>query len=174
MTTGMDKTELSLKCYVAAYHNSDLDRKLKENGFTTGMIGFAIPDLGILFRCRTEGNLVDLEFAAFFALLRFIRTRLSQVKIKSVQVLSSLPEFVFSFNGKSPHLANNEERKKLLVEYGKSLGLAVGYIKVINNAALISTADAPSLPSQHQIVLQPDPSEKKTSEFRPFDTGLHL
>ncbi len=170
----MENKEISLKCYVAAYHNRELDRSLEEKGFTTGMIAFAIPDSGILFRCRAEGSLVDLEFGAFFALLRFIRTRLSQINIQSVQVLSSLPEFVFSFDGKSPHLANNKERKKLLVEYGKSLGLAVGYIKINNNAALVSTADAPSLPPQRQITLAPDPAEKKKPDFRPFHTGLEL
>ncbi|MBU2534532.1 MAG: hypothetical protein KKB37_17470, partial [Alphaproteobacteria bacterium] len=162
-------TELRyLKCYTASFLGNTMDPLLAEKGFARGLIIFAVPDYGILFRCRALGSAVDLEFAAYFALLRFIKTRLSDQQVKAVQVYSSNPEFVFSFTGKSRHLNNNEERRRLLREYGREFKLAVGYIRPVDNKALISPGDFPSMPVGARIELSPDQSETRTPSIKPF------
>ncbi len=163
-----------LKCYTASFVGSTMDPLLAEKGFARGIIIFAIPEFGILFRCRALGTATDLEFAAYFALLRFIKTRLADQQVKAVQVLSSNPEFVFSFTGKSVHLNNNEERKKLLREYGREFKLAVGYIRPTDNKALISPGDFPSMPAGARIELSPDQSERRQPAIKPFSKGIDL
>lgn len=163
-----------LKCYTASFLGSTMDSLLAEKGFARGVIVFAIPDFGILFRCRALGNVIDLEFAAYFALLRFIKTRLADQDIKAVQVFSSNPEFVFAFTPKSPHLADNEKRRRLLREYGRTFTLAVSYVRPVDNKALLSPGDFPSLPEGVNIDLSLDQSGRRKATIKPFSKGIDL
>jgi hypothetical protein len=155
-------------------HRGTADRFLKGKGFAGGVVTFAIPDYGILFRCRVEGDAVEMEFGAFFALLRFIKTRLADEKIKAVQVLSSQPEFVFAFTGKTRHLDSDSERARLLREYSRDFTLGVAFVKPHENLANISATDMPSLPRDAKNVLKPEQFGKRKPAFRPFNRGLDI
>ncbi len=170
----MNPPERTVKCYIYGLVNREIDPFLESNGFTHGILSFSMPDYGILFRCRTDGRSIDLEFAAFFALLEFIRSKLGSEKITSVQVFSSSPEFVFSFTGESPHMKPGTARRRLLDEHAAKLKIAVGYIKPIENQALISSADYPSIPEGRRIEITNEPAEFKRAEFKPFQRGLKL
>ncbi len=163
-----------LKCYITTSNREAADSYLSERGFAPGVVSFAIPDYGILFRCRASGASVDLEFGAYFALLRFIKTRLAKEKIKAVQVLSSNPEFVFAFTGKSPHLVKDEERRRLLNDYSREFTLAVGYVPQLDNRAVLSTADLPSVPQGAKFTLTPDGASERRPAIRPFRKGVDL
>ena len=169
----MDKKPTFLKCYTAAFNNCLNDPYLADIGFAGGMISFAVPDYGVL-RCRAHGSVLDLEFGAFFALLRFLKTRLSDQKIKAVQVMSSNPEFVFSFSGKRQSLAMHKERVRLLRDYSRQFVLAVGYVKSVENRSLLSPTNYASLPTHTEISLKPDPSESHKSGFKPIRKGIWL
>lgn len=173
-TITMDKKNRIIKCYIASFINSQIDPYLKIRGFTAGMVGFAIPDYGILFRCRADGELLDLEFGSFFAMLGFINSKLKDQKIKAVQVLSSNPHFVFSFSGNKDIINQNKERRKLLDKYSKELSIAIAYIKPIENPALFSPSDYASLPVHNKISLKPDLSEVTKVKIMPFNPGLIL
>jgi hypothetical protein len=170
----MNPPERTIKCYICGLVNREIDSFLDSNGFAHGVLSFSIPDFGILFRCRTEGSSIDLEFAAFFALLEFIRGKLATEKIPSIQVFSSNPQFVFSFTGESVHLKPGTARRKLLDEHAARLKIAVGYVKPIENQALISSADFPSIPEGRRIEIANEPSEFKRAEFKPFQKGMKL
>lgn len=163
-----------LTCHIAGVTPGTADRYLADRGFAPGMVSFAIPDYGILFRCRASGNPVDLEFGAYFALLRFVKTRLAGEKVKAIKVLSSNPEFVFSFTGKGRHLEENEERKRLLREFGEVYTLAVGYVRSLDNRALVSAVDTPTMPVGASIALGPDPGADRRPSIRPFRRGVDL
>ncbi|MFH1373940.1 MAG: hypothetical protein ABII79_09110 [bacterium] len=170
----MKKPDWPIKGYTAAFHNHSIDLALEHRGFTKGMIVFAVPDFGVLFRCRAQGSVIDLEFGAFFALLRFVKTRFSDVNVGPLQVFSSNPEFVFSFTGKSRHLTQQDERVRLLAEYSKHFKLSVVFVEAIENKALVSPADYPSLPRGAEINLRPTKEDFEKSAFRPFQKGLVL
>lgn len=162
------------KCFIGAFHNREIDPYLQAIGFTRGMISFAIPSLGILFKCRAGGSLIDMEFAALFSLLEFIKTRLPEENVRDVLVLSSNPEFVFSFTGQSRHLQEGTQNRKLLDEFTSRIKMAVGYIKNIENNALASPADYPSVPNPQKVIIQPSRDESDKTEFKPFMRGIRL
>lgn len=163
-----------VKCYVAALRNQKIDSILECHGFAKGVISFAIPDYGILFRCRTEGSLIDLEFVALFALLEFLKTRLKDEKLNNILILSSNPEFIFSFAGNSGHLEPGTARRRLLDEFASMAKLAVRYIKGVENKALVSPADCPSMPIDQNISLKPSTGDSEKSEFKPFQRGVEF
>ena len=171
---GMDISDSTVKCYTAAFHNREIDPYLEDKGFTHGMIIFSVPDYGVLFRCRAQGTLIDLEFEALFALLKFVKTRLAEAKVKAVTILSSNPEFVFSFTGNTRHLESGGKRARLLTEFSRQFKLSIAFVEPIENKALISPADYPSLPEPNEIGLKPDPEDLKRISFGPFQTGLEL
>lgn len=169
------KTEkTSLKCYIAAFANAKMDPYLEVNGFSRGMICFAIPDYGILFRCRTEGRMIDLEFSALFSLLEFVKSKLEGEKVKDVQVLSSSPELVFSFSEKSPHMRKGTARRTLLDQYARAMRISVAYAKPSDNRALLSPAEYPSLPADKEVKLDIDKKELARTEFKPIQKGVKI
>jgi len=170
----MDKEPKALKCYISSFNNNQIDPYLKKLGFTTGLVGFAIPDYGILFRCRAKGESLDLEFGSFFALLGFINTKLKNEKIKVVQVFSSNPYFVFSFSGGRDIINKNKERRKLLKNYSKKFSIKVAYIGPDENKGLFSPADFASLPVHYKVPLKPDLSESRKIKIMPFNPGIIL
>ncbi|MBN1212449.1 MAG: hypothetical protein JXA92_07710 [candidate division Zixibacteria bacterium] len=170
----MTTEDKNLDCYIGAVQNRSLDPYLEKNGFSRGLTTFAIPALGILFKCRVEGDPVELEFAAFFSLLKFISTSLAREKITALRVFSSLPEFVFSFTGKGKHLAQDSPKYKMLKQYSAKYTIAIRYIEKEKNRSLISPADYPSLPENQEVKLDFDLDEKKKINIKPFQKGIIL
>jgi hypothetical protein len=138
------------------------------------MVIFALPDYGVQFKCQAEGKPIDLEFGAFFALLRFIEASLGDEKIASVAVLSSSPEFVFAFTGRSRHLETGSDRQKLLRERTAKLGVAVSYVEPERNLALVSPADYPSLPEGKTVVVKSKLADVTARSFRPIQKGIRI
>ena len=170
----MAKPTQPLQCFLACLPDRQLDDELSRRGLSRGVLIFAIPELGILFRCCAEGEPVALEFGALFALLRFVKDKLAKENFRQVQVLSSNPEFVFAFTGKTIHLQNGTERMRLLNEYRHRFQLAVGLVEKIKNKALIPAAEYPSMPDQRSISFHPDTDDKLKPAFKPFQRGVSL
>ena len=161
-------------CYIGTVWNRSLDPYLEKKGFTRGLTTFAIPALGILFKCRIEGDLIELEFAALFSLLKFISTSLAKENITSLRIFSSLPEFVFSFTGKGKHLSEGSPKYKILKQYSARYKIAISYIEKDKNRSLISPADYPSLPDNQEVKLDLNIDEKKKISIKPFQKGIIL
>jgi hypothetical protein len=159
-------------CYIGAVLKRSLDPFLEKNGFARGLISFAVPEFGILFKCCVEGEPVELEFAAFFSLLKFLTTTLAGEKIKSIRVFSSMPEFVFSFTGKGKYLAENSPKYKMLREYSSKMAIAISFIEKKNNRSLISPADYPSLPEGQAVKLDYDYYKKQKIKIKPLQKGI--
>ncbi len=163
-----------LACYIGSFVNSSIEPYLEERRFCHGLVMFAIPDLGVMFRCRAEGCPIDLEFAAFFGLLKFLKTRMGADRPENLVVYSSSPQFVFSFNGHSRNLAPGSERDKLLREFLVDFEIGVQFVEAPKNRAWLSPADYPSMPAGQTISLKPDPSEQRRAVVKPFQRGIKL
>ena len=170
----MKKPQDSTACFVAAYCIPELDTYLQKNGFHGGMILFAIPDYGIQFRCRAQGKLVDLEFAAYFALLKFIGKNLAGEKVKKIKVYSSNPEFIFAFTGNSKHMPPGSARFQLVREHSRTITTSVGYLPPDKNKAFIPAADCPLVPEPHKIRLMHEDKDLKKPSFKPWQKGIQL
>ena len=170
----MQKPASSLRCYVASVSSAHLDPFLEREGFGHGLVMFAVPDIGLMFRCRAEGERIDLEFGAFFSLLKFLKTYLVTDTIRDLYVCSSNPEFVLSFRPNSRHLATGTTREVLLREYLRDFRIHVAFVEPQHNRCLVSPVEYPSLPEGVKTVLKPNVKSDKRSEFKPFQRGIRL
>ena len=164
----------SSPAYIASVIREHSDRYLHEHSFCRGMVIFAVPDYGVLFKCQAEGRKIDLEFGAFFSLLRFVEKSMAGEKIGKLCVYSSLPEFVFAFSGQSRHLAPDSERMRLLKERTVKLGASVSYIEPSRNLALCSPADYPAVPKGKKVVVLSTLSDDTRKLFRPIQKGIRI
>ncbi len=162
------------KCFIASFMHPDQDLYLQKQGISNGLISFSIPNLGILFRCIGEGDMLSMEFSTFFSLLEFLQTKLKDEKINKIHVFSSNPRFVFSFSSYSNLLKAGTTYRQMLDSCLKKMSIQVGYVKPQNNQALSSTADYPSIPTDKIVDLAVSKDELSKIEFKPLQKGIKL
>jgi hypothetical protein len=170
----MANTPRAVNCFIHTFTNPHMEPYLEKNGFGRGMLIFAIPEFGVIFKCRAEGDPLDLEFGAFFSLLKFIKKSLGKENIQALHVHSSSPEFVFSFTDKQKLITAHPERMKALAEYASGISIAVSYIRRIDNKAVVPAADYPSTPTNQTPVIRPTPEDSSKTQFKPFQKGIRL
>ena len=59
-----------------------------DNGRPVGLAGYAIPDLGIIFRSRHEGTIHECQYAGLLELLKFIELNKESFKDLEFEILS--------------------------------------------------------------------------------------
>ncbi len=170
----MKKKPISLTCFIAACNTPKTDSYLVENDISNGLINFAIPAFGVLFKCRASGDLLDLEFGAFFALLRFVKEKFRKDTINKLLVLSSSPPFVFSIGNPGSYIKTGSAREKLLKEHLKSFDLSVGFIEPNRNQALALTSDFSSTPVGVEPPFKPGNKDQERIEFKPIQKGIQI
>jgi hypothetical protein len=168
------KKTTPVDCYISSFVHPHMEAYLEANGFARGMILFSIPGYGVLFKCRAQGRPVDLEFGAFFSLLRFLKKSLSKDNITAVHVHSSNPEFVFALANASSEVSKNPERKKMLAQNTRDFQITVSYTPPINNKTLVPPTEYPSTPEGQLPPFKPDVKKETRTEFRPIQKGINL
>ncbi len=169
----MEKVTKHLDCHIGSLVQPHEDPYLDSHGFSRGMILFAIPSYGILFKCRAEGEAIDLEFGAFFAVLQFIRDSLAEQKIRQVRISSSNPQFIFSIINRTASVATNPQRQKILAEYMTFFEVALAYVPVMKNKTMIPPNEYPSMPQGQTAPLSTSPADSK-AQFKPIQKGIFL
>lgn len=160
--------------YIGGVSHPLADSALEKQGLSHGLVMFAVPDLGIQFRCRAEADRLRLEIGAFFSLLRFLKTRLPRVKIEALEVRSSLPEFVFSLGGKTGAFAKDTEWSRLLAEYTPHMQITTRYVEPRLNRCLLPPSEFPSVPETTKPLLTPTWDDRTKFTIKPFQRGIEL
>jgi len=161
-------------CYIGAFKAPLQEAYLETHGFSRGMILFAIPSYGVLFRCRADGDLLDLEFGAFFALLRFIKTSLAKEQIKNLRVFSSTPEFVFTMMNRGPGLEDRPKREKMLKKYCNHFDIQTALIPAYKNQAALAPGDFCCTPKHLIPPVKLSRRSQSKIRFQPIQKGLSL
>lgn len=162
------------RCYIASACNRMSDESLLRAGFSRGLLLFAIPGLGIMFRCRANGSTLSLEYGALLALLEFIKTELSREKIEKLLILSSNPNLVFQLDGKEKAAEQPSAFRSLFAELSSKYEIGVAYVESVRNHAYCPAADFPSLPKGTIPSLWPGREKWKKLSFKPLQKGIRL
>jgi hypothetical protein len=163
-------------CYVAAIAHPLIDSRLASQGVSQGLVLFGIPSAGILFRCRAEGTILDLEFGAILSALRFITHDLKQETIGAVRILSSQPKLVFALYGrdfKSMQM-DGDGAFALLAEYAHKIALTIEFVPPQRNLALVRVGDYPAMPEGRKLEVNAEWALPKLHQIKPIQTGVKL
>lgn len=135
-----------LKCYVSGRHLSGDERN--------GIIAFAVPEFGLLFRCQGAGTRADLEIIAFLSFLKFAEHNIDIFKRRYLMVHTDYPLLAFMLSGHSHAGKGAEALLKQAQKTAKSLRFEVVLIDSESNRAAGSIVDIPSLPAGTQLKIK--------------------
>ena len=153
----------AIKCYVSG-------RSLPGNG-RRGVVSFAVPEYGVLFRSVADGLRSDLEIVALFSLLRFAAQNAGIFSPRTLEILSDYAPMVYLLNlGGS----NGQEMGSVGAEAKKIAGnmkFSVALIIPQENRAAGSIQAIPDLPDGSNIPIKsftgiaPKKSDSGLSDF---------
>ena len=121
------------------------------NGKMVGLAGFAIPDLGVVFRSRCEGTLYECQYAGLLALLDFIHNNKKNLSPYKFEVLSDSALVVHQ-------IAHNKFISRELapyhdtaINYKQKINYRVTWVPRHENIAITGMADNPPYKSDLKL-----------------------
>ncbi len=130
----------TIKCFVSA-KTLQPDKEKKQNG----LVCFAIPDLGVLFKASHFGSRYELEYVSLLALLRFIELNHKAFAGQKINVLCSSSLLVYQMSEDTPCQKELERHRNLALAYKKKLNFTLSWIPESENRAQKGIFDLPPL-----------------------------
>jgi len=124
-----------MKCY---FHGS---------GQKLGLVSFAIPDLGVLFRSTWKGNLYQCQYVSLLMLLKFIEVNPDVFSQVGLQLYGDCPLIIQQINGQAPTPKSLVAYRDLIRLYVKKLRFSLRWIPEQENRAKSCAVDMPPNPS---------------------------
>jgi hypothetical protein len=141
--------EPRIKCFISAKTNHS-DKSLRQNG----LVSFAIPDLGILFRASFFGSYYELEYMSLLSLLRFIEMNRSAFENQKIDIYSTSSILVYQVNQNAFCQKELEKHKNLAIAYKNILNFSLSWIPDTENRAEKGMLDLPPLKNSFKMNLQ--------------------
>jgi hypothetical protein len=132
--------EPRVKCFIAAKTNHR-DRTIRQNG----LVSFAIPDLGILFRTCRFGSHYELEYISLLSLLHFIELNQATFKNQKMDIFSTSSLLVYQVDQNAFCQKELEKYKRLAVAYKNTLKFSLSWVPESENRAEKGMLDLPPL-----------------------------
>jgi len=129
-----------IKCFISA-KTLVQDKETRQNG----LISFAIPDLGILFKARYFGSYYELEYISLLALLHFIEKNYKAFEGQKINVLCSSSLLVYQMSENSLCQRELERHRNLALAYKKKLKFSLSWVPESENRAQSGMMDLPPL-----------------------------
>jgi hypothetical protein len=147
-----------MKCY---FHGSVIgdDKSAKQSG----TVSFAIPDLGVIFRSRWMGSLLECQYAALLSLLQFIESNAKTLGKQEIEILSDASVVVYQLTKDTFILKNIEPYYRMVQTYKMKFPFKVHWIPEKENAACNGLNDTPPMKLSVEINYGMKPADRKQS-----------
>ncbi len=119
-----------IKCYISA--KTLMQNKEKRQN---GLISYAIPDLGILFKERYFGSHYELEYISLLALLRFLELNYKAFKNQKMSILCSSSLLVYQMSENAICQKEVERYQNLALAYKKKFKFSISWVPESENRA---------------------------------------
>ena len=129
-----------IKCFISA-KTLHPNKEKKQNG----LVSFAIPDLGILFKTRYFGSHYQLEYVSLLALLRFVELNSKAFQNLKLHVLCSSPMLVYQMSQKTLCQREVERHRIVALAFKKKYGFSLSWVPESQNRAQNGVIDLPPL-----------------------------
>jgi hypothetical protein len=121
------------------------------DGKQVGIAGFAIPDIGVVFRTKWQGTLYECQYAGLLSLLKFIEANHKSLGAYQFEILTDSALLVHQIAYKkliSPELA---PLYNVAIGYKEKIDYRVSWVPRQENAAITGLGD--SVPYKPEIDL---------------------
>ena len=153
---GVDvEIEEKLRCYFfGRIFSSD------EAGLSNGLAGFAIPDLGIIYRSRLKGSLFECQYRGLLALLTFISTNKKNFKGISFEILSDSAVVIYQVTHKKFVSRELLSYYQSVLGYQEKIPFRVSWVPSDENIAISGLVDMPSYENDSDLNLEIELKDK--------------
>ncbi|MCK5124982.1 MAG: hypothetical protein KAR42_01895 [candidate division Zixibacteria bacterium] len=134
-----------IKCYVAGRYLPDDPKE--------GIVSFAVPEYGVLFRCSAQGNKADLEIIAFLTFLRFVEHNIDIFNSRILHIYTDFPLLVYLMN-KDAIVPGMDAVVREAEKYAKNIKYEVKFVHERENRATGSVNDIPPMPADSKIKIK--------------------
>jgi hypothetical protein len=131
---------LEIKCYFSA-KTPEKDRTKKQYG----LICFAIPGVGVVYKTRNYGSQYELEYISFLSLLRFIEVNRKAFENQKINIMCSSPLLVYQLNENSGCLNEVRQYRHLALLYKRKLDFSLSWVPEDENRAQNGMMELPPL-----------------------------
>jgi len=129
-----------MKCY---FHGLVVGKdELSKN---MGTVSFAIPDIGVIFRSRWMGNLLECQYAALLSLLRFIETNTDLFKDQNIEIQSDASVVIYQLTKDTFIFKNVEPYYRMVQSYKAKFQFKLHWLPQRDNPACHGLTDTPPL-----------------------------
>ena len=154
-----------LKCYVSG-------RLLSSDG-REGIVSFAIPEQGVLFRCAAEGSRSDLEIIAFLTFLRFVEHNKDIFKKRELHIYTDFPPLAYLMDKHVVARKGMEAVLRQAQKYAREVVYKVMWVERKYNRAADPVGNIPDLPEGSDLKIRSFPGLGADSKSEPAD-GLNF
>ncbi len=116
-----------------------------ENGMPVGLAGYAIPDLGIVFRGRHEGTIHECQYAGLLGLLNFIDLNKKSFKGMEFEVFSDCALIIYQISHRRFISRDLALLYGAAMEFKKKVCYKVSWVPREENVALVGMAGEPAV-----------------------------
>ncbi len=111
--------------------------------YSSGSCGFAIPDLGIVYKNRHFGSLYECQYNGLLTLLRFIQNNKRSFKGIVFEILSDAAFVVYQLNHQKSLTKSLREYYSKALGYRSSIAFTLSWIPKKENQAISGLLDSP-------------------------------
>jgi hypothetical protein len=112
-------------------------REGEERKRFNGVVSFAVPDLGIIFRAQFKGSPAECEYASLLALLEFVEQNPNLFKNKRIEIYGDSFLVVHQVNMQMHCAKDLEPYRNMALGYKKKIQYVLNWIPKGDNPATI-------------------------------------
>jgi len=128
-----------------------------------GTVSFAVPDIGVIFRSRWQGNLYECQYAALLSLLQFIETNEKVFKADTIEIYSDSPVVIYQLTKGGPIAKALRPFYQAVKQFNTKFSFKVNWIPQKENPACNGICNIPPLKPSVEINFEAKNSNKKHS-----------
>ncbi len=153
----------ALKCYISGRH-LPCDKK-------RGIVSFAVPDFGILFRSLSKGERTDLELVALFSFLRFAAHNEDVFSGRELLIHTDYRLLAYMMNHGGPSGKGCGTLRREAVRIAGNLHFRIVAISPEANRAVSRVTEIPRLPADTALKIKTFAGLSVADPLKAFSIG---
>lgn len=149
-----------LQCFFCGISYGELapaDDRLVESGKPVGVVGFAIPDLGVIFKSKWHGSLYECQYAGLLSLLSFIEANQKSMDVNQFEILTDSVLLVHQISYRKLISPGLEPLYQAAIDYKKKFDYRVSWVPRDENMAIVGLGDSKPYKADIDLTLEINP-----------------
>jgi hypothetical protein len=126
------------------------------DGKNAGLYGFAVPDLGVVFRSRHSGSIYECQYAGLLALLKFLESNRKELNEYRFEVLSDSPLIVYQISHRKIITAELTPYYNAAIDYKCRIDYRISWVPREENIAITGMNEIPPFRPDLELKLDID------------------